>query len=208
MATEGILGRKIGMTQLFDKEGRVMAVTAIEAGPCTVTQVRTPEKDGYHAIQLGFGEAKRLSSPLKGHLKKLGSFRHLREFRLKGESPWKVGQQLDVSLFQPGDAVDVVGISKGKGFAGVVKRHHFAGGPKTHGQSDRHRAPGSIGSTTTPGRVLKGLRMAGHMGNRRTTVQNLIVVEADPVRSLLLVKGAVPGSKKGILIIKRSVKAK
>jgi len=200
----GILGRKIGMTQVFAKDGTVVAVTAIEAGPCTVVQVKTQAKDGYDAVQLGFGEAKRLNSPQTGHLKKLGLFPHLREFRVEDASTLALGQRIDVGIFKPGDMVDITGISKGRGFAGVVKRHHFAGGPKTHGQSDRHRAPGSIGSTTTPGRVFKGLRMAGHMGNQRVTVRHLKVVQADPDRNLLLVKGAVPGARKGLLAIRKS----
>jgi large subunit ribosomal protein L3 len=201
---QGIIGKKIGMGQLFADDGKAEALTAIEAGPCMVTQVKTEKKEGYNAAQLGFGESKRLNSPQKGHLKKLGSFRHLQEFRLDDAKKVKVGDKIDVSLFKEGDLVDVTGVSKGKGFAGVVKRHHFAGGPKTHGQSDRHRAPGSIGSTTSPGRVLKGMRMAGHMGNRRVTVRHLQVYKTDPERNLLLVRGAVPGAKNGLLIIKKA----
>lgn len=201
---QALIGRKIGMTQLFAEDGTVAAVTAIEAGPCVVIQIKIEAKEGYNAVQLGFGEKKKLNSPQKGHLKDLGAFQHLREFRGGDVSSLKVGERVDVSLFQPGDLVDVSGTSKGKGFAGVVKRHHFRGGPKTHGQSDRHRAPGSIGSTTTPGRVRKGMRMAGHMGNRRVTVRHLKVVKADPERNLLFVKGAVPGARTQILIIKKS----
>lgn len=204
----GIIGRKIGMTQAFREDGRVEAVTAVEAGPCVVTQIKTAAKEGYNAVQIGFGEAKRLNRPQKGHLKKLGKFKWLREFRVEDTSEIKVGQQVDAGLFEPGSLVDIVGISKGKGFAGVVKRHHFAGGPKTHGQSDRHRAPGSIGATTTPGRVFKGMRMAGHMGNERVTVRNLTIVEADPARNLLLVRGAVPGARKSLLIIRKSTTEK
>ena len=205
---QGIIGRKMGMTQIFKGDGTAHAVTAIEAGPCVVTQIKTAKNDGYDAVQLGFGYSKRLNSPQKGHLKKLGSFKHLREFQADDIESIQVGQRFDVSLFKEGDLVDVTGTSKGKGFAGVVKRHHFAGGPKTHGQSDRHRAPGSIGATTTPGRVFKGLRMAGHMGDERVTVRKLEVVKADPERNLLLVKGAVPGAKNGLLLIRRSVKGK
>src|SRR3972149_9846947 len=161
---QGIVGRKLGMTQIFRENGKMEAVTAIEAGPCAVTQVKTGAKEGYDAVQLGFGESKRLNSAEKGHLKDLGKFRYLREFRVDTAGDVKVGDRIDVSLFKEGDRIDVVGISKGKGFAGGVKRHHFKGGPKTHGQSDRHRHPGAIGSTTTPGHVLKGLRMSGHMG--------------------------------------------
>lgn len=205
---QGIIGKKLGMTQLFSDDGRVEAVTVIEAGPCVITQVKTAANEGYSAAQLGFGEAKKLKSPQKGHLKELGQFRYLREFRVDDTESIEVGQKVDVSLFQPGDLVDVTGVSKGKGFAGVVKRYHFAGGPKTHGQSDRHRAPGSIGATTSPGRVFKGTRMAGHMGNRRVTVQRLEVFEADPERNLLLVKGAVPGARNGLLIISKSAREK
>lgn len=200
---QGMIGRKIGMTQLFRDDGEVV-VTAIEAGPCVVTQVKTEAKDGYNAVQLGFGEAKRVNSPQKGHLKGTGQFRYLREFGVDDISSVRVGQRVDVDMFKPGDLVDVTGISKGKGFAGVVKRHHFAGGPKTHGQSDRHRAPGSVGATTFPGRVLKGTRMAGRMGNKRVTVRNLKVIEVDTARHLLLVKGAVPGSRKGLLLIRKA----
>jgi len=191
------------MTQLFRDDGEVV-VTAIEAGPCFVTQVKTEANDGYDAVQLGFGDAKRINSPQKGHLKGVGQLRYLREFDVDDISSVQVGQKIDVDMFKPGDLIDVTGVSKGKGFAGVVKRHHFAGGPKTHGQSDRHRAPGSIGATTSPGRVLKGTRMAGHMGNKRVTVRNLKVLDVDSARHLLLVKGAVPGSKKGLLLIEKA----
>jgi len=201
---QGIIGRKLGMGQLFTGNGETEAVTAIEAGPCVVTQVKTKAKEGYNAAQLGFGETKRLNSSQRGHLKKLGQFKYLQEFRVADTEAIKVGDKIDVSLFKEGDLVDITGISKGKGFAGVVKRHHFAGGPKTHGQSDRHRAPGAIGATTSPGRVLKGLRMAGHMGTSRVTARNLEVCKADPARNLLLVKGAVPGAKNGLLLIKKS----
>jgi large subunit ribosomal protein L3 len=199
----GILGKKLGMTQLY-KEGMEVVVTAIEAGPCFVVQVKTQEKDGYSAVQLGFEDIKRLNSPQKGHQKDIGQFKHLREFRLKKEDIIEKGMKVDVDIFKAGDVVDVIGVSKGKGFAGGVKRHHFSGGPKTHGQSDRHRAPGSIGSGTTPGRVLKGLRMAGHMGNERVTVRNLQVIDVDLENHLLLVKGAVPGFNKGLLMIKKA----
>lgn len=192
------------MAQVFGENGTVEAVTAIEAGPCFVTQIKRAEKEGYNAVQLGFGTAKRLNSPEKGHLKKVGLLQHLREFEVSDISTVEVGQKVDVSMFKPGDLVDVTGISKGKGFAGVVKRHHFAGGPKTHGQSDRLRAPGAVGSTTSPGRVLKNLRMAGHMGDERVTARHLKVVQADAQRNLLLVRGAVPGAKNGLLIIKKS----
>ena len=204
---QGIIGKKLGMTQIFRDNGKVAAVTAIEAA-CTVTQVKTVAKEGYNAAQLGFGAVKRLNSPQRGHLKGLEQFKYLREFRMDDIEAIEVGQKVDVSLFKSGDLVDITGVSKGKGFAGVVKRHHFAGGPKTHGQSDRHRAPGSIGATTSPGRVFKGMRMAGHMGNSQVTVQQLEVFEANPARNLLLVRGAVPGARNGLLLIKKSRRGK
>ena len=204
LTIKGIIGRKLGMTQIFRDNGKAEAVTAIEAGPCTVTQVKTAAKEGYNAVQLGFGEVKRLNSPQRGHLKELEQFRYLREFRVADIEGVQVGDKVDVSLFKTGDLVDVSGVSKGKGFAGVVKRYHFAGGPKTHGQSDRHRAPGSIGAGTSPGRVLKGKRLPGHMGNRKVTVRHLEVFEADPARNLLLIKGAVSGGSNGLLLIEKS----
>lgn len=187
---------------MFGEQGVAVPATVIEAGPCYVTQVRTAARDGYEAVQLGFETARRLSSAEKGHLKGLPALRTLREFKASDMAQVQVGQKVDVGLFKAGDIVDVTGSSKGRGFAGVVKRHGFRGGPKTHGQSDRHRAPGSVGSTTTPGRVLKGLRMAGRMGNQRVTVQNLAVLQVDPERNLLLVRGSVPGPKDGLLVIK------
>jgi len=203
----GIIGKKIGMTQLFQENGETVAVTAIQAGPAVVTQVRSRERDGYEAVQVGLVEKKvkesQLSSPERGHLRGLENVRFLREFRAADTSAIKRGDKVDVGFLKQGDLVNVVGISKGRGFAGVVKRHHFSGGPKTHGQTDRHRAPGSIGATTWPGRVLKGKRMAGHMGNRRVTARKLKVVQADPERNLLLVKGAVPGANGGLLVIEK-----
>lgn len=204
----GIIGRKLGMTQIFRDKGEVEAVTAIEAGPCAVIQVKTATKEGYNAVQLGFGATKRLKSPQRGHLKELGQFRYLREFRVDDAEGIQVGDTVNVSLFGEGDLVDITGLSKGKGFAGVVKRHGFAGGPKTHGQTDRHRHPGSIGSTTSPGRVWKGMRMAGRMGGERVTVCHLSVLKADLEHNLLLVKGAIPGNKNGLLLIKKSSKGK
>ena len=193
------------MTQVFRENGTMASVTAIQAGPCTVTQIRTPGRDGYSAVQLGFGEKRRLNKPEQGHLKGMDKlFRYLREISAQELGDVQVGQEVDVSLFSPGDLVVVTGTSKGRGFTGVVKRHGFAGGPKTHGQSDRQRAPGSIGSTTYPGRVLKGTRMAGHSGNARVTVKNLEVVQVDPERHLLLIKGAVPGASRGLLIIRKA----
>ena len=201
---KGLIGKKIGMTQIFDENGAVLPVTLIEAGPCYVTQVRLPEKEGYAAVQLGFSEVKpkRLTSGQLGHLKKneLPPLRFLREFRIKG-TEYKIGDKVTVEVFGVGEHVDVVGTSKGKGFAGVVKRYHFAGGPKTHGASDRLRAPGSNGATTTPGRVYKGSRRPGHMGHERVTSQGLKVVLVDAERNLLGVTGAVPGPKGGLVIV-------
>jgi len=207
MATrQGLLGRKVGMTQLTVESGEVVPVTLIEAGPCYATQVKTEAKDGYNAVQIGFGPAKRLTKPELGHLRDLPQLRHLHEVRTDDVDQYKVGELLDVSRFGAGDLVDVVGVSKGKGFAGAVKRHHFRGGPKTHGQSDRHRAVGSIGSGTTPGRVVKGLRGPGHMGHERVTVLNLKVEMIDPERNLLVVRGAVPGPTNGMLYIRSAAK--
>jgi large subunit ribosomal protein L3 len=207
---KGLIGMKVGMTQIFDDTGAAIPVTLIEAGPCYVTQVRLPERDGYSAVQLGFGEVKpkRLTGGQLGHLKRnnLPPLRFLRELREK-DPEVNEGDKLTVDLFSVGDHVDVVGTSKGKGFAGAVKRHHFRGGPKTHGQSDRQRAPGSRGSGTTPGRVYKGARGAGHMGDERVTVQNLGVVLVDPERNLLGLRGAVPGPKGGLIMIKAARKA-
>ena len=203
---KGLLGKKLGMTQIFDDRGEVIPVTIIEAGPCYITQKKTLEHDGYTAVQLGFEETKpaRVNKPERGHLAKnqLPSLRYLREFRVEDHSDLSEGQKLDASVFEVGDLVDVIGVSKGKGFAGVVKRHHFSGGPRTHGQSDRLRAPGAIGAGSTPGRIIKGLRMAGRMGDDRVTVQNLEIALVDPERNLLAVKGAVPGARDGLLIIR------
>ncbi len=261
----GLLGRKVGMTQVFGPNGAVIPVTVIEAGPCVVTQIKTVAQDGYEAVQIGFEQAhlKSATRPELGHLghklsllkaqrkrlqeyqqkhgkkssaedeektekkekqiaklqqvqenrqrrpgPELGPFKVLREVDMqKGASleGLELGKTFDASLFKVGESVDVVGTSKGKGFQGGVKRHGFSGGPKTHGQSDRHRAPGSIGSGTTPGRVLKGTRMAGHMGNARVTTKKLQVIQADPERNLLLVKGSVPGANGGLLMIKKHV---
>jgi large subunit ribosomal protein L3 len=262
-----LLGRKVGMTQVFGPNGTAIPVTIIEAGPCVITQVKTVAQDGYEAVQLGFEDAtlKNVSRPELGHLghslpllkgqrkslqthqqaqrteakaegeteadaakKKdtkqiqkllkiqtnrqrrpgpsLGPFKVLREVGLEDDTEGvELGAQIDVSLFRDGESVDIVGTTKGKGFQGGVKRHGFAGGPKTHGQSDRHRAPGSIGSGTTPGRVLKGTRMAGHMGNVRVTAKKLQVIQADPTRNLLVVKGSVPGANGSLVMIKKHV---
>ncbi len=206
---KGLIGKKIGMTQIFDEQGVAHPVTIIEAGPCYVTQVRMPESEGYSAVQLGFGEVhpKRLSGGELGHLKvkEIPPMRFLREFRTK-KLEVNIGDKVTVDAFAPGERVDVIGISKGKGFAGVVKRHHFSGQPKTHGASDRTRAPGSSGSTTTPGRVFKGKRRSGRMGNDRVTVQGLKVALVDAERNLLGVHGAVPGPKGGVVMIKEARK--
>jgi large subunit ribosomal protein L3 len=201
---KGLIGKKIGMTQIFDETGLALPVTLIEAGPCYVTQVRLPEKEGYAAVQLGFNEVppKRLTGGELGHLKtsELPPLRFLREFRLKN-SECKVGDKVTVDVFGVGERVDVIGTSKGKGFAGVVKKYHFKGHFKTHGTSDRVRAPGSSSSTTTPGRVYRGTRRAGQMGNERVTSQGLKVVFVDAERNLIGVHGAVPGPKGGLVMI-------
>lgn len=201
----GIIGRKTGMTHYFKGDGLVKGVTVIQAGPCFVTQIKTAKQDGYDAVQMGFGEVRRINSPEKGHLKNVGRFlKHLREFKHDPSESVDVGQKIDVSMFKEGDRVTVIGTSKGKGFAGGVKRHHFRGGPKTHGQSNRHRAPGSVGGTTFPGRVYKGKRMAGHLGNVQVTTKNLRVVQSDAERNILVLEGAVPGASNGLLVITKS----
>lgn len=235
---KGIIGKKLGMTQVFDEDGVAIPVTVIQAGPCWVTQVKTEQDDGYTAVQLGFeivaadeeDEQKRarkverrLPKPERGHLgllepsakhpvrkvlpNLLPPLRHLREFEMDNEDDVQAGQQVTVEeLFERGDRVDVIGTSKGKGFAGTIKRHHFHRQPKTHGASDRERAPGSVGSTTTPGRTQKGKRMAGRMGGDRVTSLNLEVVVVDPEHHLLAVRGSVPGAKGGLVMIRPSVK--
>jgi large subunit ribosomal protein L3 len=206
---KGLIGKKIGMTQIFDDTGRALPVTLIEAGPCYVTQVRLPGKDGYSAVQLGFDEVKpkRLTGGQLGHLKRntLPPLRFLREFRVKNPEVSE-GDTVTVALFSIGEFVDIVGTSKGRGFQGAVRRYHFKGGPKTHGASDRNRAPGSHGSTTTPGRVYKGVHGPGHMGNRRITSQNIKVVLVDAERNLIGVNGAVPGPKGCLVEIKETRK--
>lgn len=209
---KAILGKKVGMTQIFNEQGEAVPVTVIEAGPCYVTQVRTLEQDGYRAVQLGFDEvkARKLTGGEKGHLDRnnLPPLRYLREFPLRGDDQVEEGQRIVVDVFSVGDRVDVVGVSKGRGFAGGVKRYGFAGGPKTHGQSDRHRAPGSIGGTTGTSKVWKGQRMAGRMGNERVTAQNLRVELVDPERNLLAIRGSVPGARGGLVAIKRARKSR
>ena len=207
---KGLIGKKVGMTQIFDASGSAKPVTLIEAGPCYVTQVRLQERDGYRAVQLGFGESKprRMPGGELGHLKRnnLPPLRHLREFRIKQDEEVKEGDQVTVEVFAVGERVDIVAVSKGKGFQGAVKRHGFRGGPKTHGQSDRQRAPGSIGSTSTPGRVYMGTRGPGHMGSQRVTAQNLQVEWVDTERNLLGVNGSVPGPRGGLVVIKAARK--
>lgn len=220
---KSLLGKKIGMTQVIDEDGKVHPVTVIQAGPCYVTQIKTKGNDGYTAVQLGFEEVKesRLTNGQKGHLgilksKKKSSkakknanipaVRHLKEFRTRRIDEYKVGQVLTVEQFELGDRVDVVGKSKGRGFTGVVKRHGFGGGPKTHGQSDRWRAPGSIGATSTMARVIKGMKMAGRTGSDRVTSANIEVVRIDPERNLIAVRGSVPGSKGTLVTIRNAAK--
>ncbi|HLF36747.1 MAG TPA: 50S ribosomal protein L3 [Anaerolineales bacterium] len=202
---KGLIGRKLGMTQIFDDTGAAIPVTLIEAGPCVVTQIRRPASEGYAAVQLGFGVAKpkRLSGGQLGHLKRGASppLRYLREFRVKNVEEFHEGAELTVRVFEVGDRVDIVGISKGRGFAGVIRRHHFSRQPKTHGASDRERAPGSSSSTTTPGRVFKGKRGPGHMGSVRVSSQNLRVDLVDPERNLLGVRGSVPGATGDVVVI-------
>ena len=207
----GIIGRKVGMTQIFEDSGTAVPVTVIQAGPCPIVQLKTQEKDGYQAIQLGFGEQKenRTNSPKRGHLAKAGvdSAQVLREFRVESLEDVSVGNIVDASVFSEGELVDVTGTSKGRGFTGVVKRWKFAGGKKSHGGEQDLRRPGSIGASATPSRVFKGKRMAGRHGAKRHTVQNLPVIQADPERNLLVVKGAVPGPPNGLLLIRKASKA-
>ena len=209
MTVRELIGKKIGTTQVFRENGEADSVTAVHVGPCTVTQIKTVQRDGYESVQLGYEPVRRANKPQEGHLRRAGElFRYLHEVEADDLSEVQMGQEIDVSTFQPGDRVDASGLSKGRGFAGGVKRHNFHGGPKTHGQSDRHRAPGSIGAGTTPGRVLKGKKMAGHMGNARVTVRNLEVVASDPERNLLLLKGGVPGARNSLVFVRRSDRRK
>ena len=210
VVTKGILGRKLGMTQIFDDTSRAIPVTAIEAGPCRVAQIRTLERDGYSAIQLAFGEIReaKLNKPQLGHLKKAGlnGQRHLVELRVADASQFEVGQELKADVFEAGERADVIGTSKGKGFAGVMKRHGFHGAPASHGTERKHRTPGSIGAGTTPHHVFKGQKMAGRMGHERVTVLNLEIVRVDPERNLSLVNGAVPGPNGGIVVVRSAVR--
>jgi large subunit ribosomal protein L3 len=200
----GLIGRKVGVTQVFQGDGTMVAVSVLAIQPNTVTRLRTDERDGYTAVQLGTEESKKLSKPEAGQLKDLPKLATLREFRVTSVDGYEVGQQLAITdLFADGDLVDVTGVSKGKGFAGHIKRHHFHRGPKTHG-SDHHREPGSIGPGTTPGRVYKGLKMAGHMGDARATIKKVRVVRADADRNLLLVKGTLPGARGALILVKKA----
>jgi large subunit ribosomal protein L3 len=203
---KGILGEKLGMTQVFTDEGRALPVTVIKAGPCRVVQVKTPERDGYAAVQLAYGTARRATKPVAGQYKKadVEPARYLVELRT--DEAFEPGQEIRADVFQPGDRTDVVGVSKGKGFAGTMKRHGFGGLPASHGTERKHRSPGAIGACATPSRVFRGTRMAGQMGNQRVTVLNLEVVEADPERGLLLLRGAVPGANGSLVMVRSSVK--
>ena len=207
---KGILARKIGMTQVFDEDGHAVPVTLVEAGPCRVAQVKTTESDGYSAIQLAFGTPKRTNKPLAGHYAKAGvePGRHLVELRLDDVGEYSLGSEIKADVFEVGEIVDVVGVTKGKGFAGPMKRHNFKGLSASHGTQRKHRSPGSIGACATPARVFKGTRMAGHMGHRRVTTLNLRVIKADADRNLLLIRGAVPGPRGGLLMVRSSVRAR
>ena len=204
----GILGRKVGMTQVFDEEGKAVPVTVIEAGPCPIVEIRTPEKNSYSAVQLGFGEVKQgnVTKPVKGYFEKqsVAPKRWLREFRVENTTDYQVGQEITVSLFQNGEVVDVIGVSKGKGTAGVMKRYGFGGTPASHGHSVTHRHPGSIGCSSYPGKVIKGRRMAGHMGSERVTTKNLSVFAIDEENNLILIKGSVPGARDSLVMIRKT----
>jgi large subunit ribosomal protein L3 len=211
MAGKGILGRKLGMTQVFDADNRIVPVTIVEAGPCRVVQLRTPERDGYAAVQLAFGDVKaeRLTKPELGHLQAAGAppQKYLVELRVEDLANFEVGQVLNADVFAAGERVDVTGISKGRGFSGVMKRHNFSGQGASHGTHKKHRAPGAIGACATPARVFKGVRMAGQYGATKVTTLNLEVVEGDAERGLLLIKGSVPGPNGGVVFVRSAVKA-
>ena len=204
MTIAGLLGRKIGMTTYYHEDGTAESVTAVEVGPCVVTQVKTEARDGYEAVQLGFGSARRLNSPEAGHQDRSGRrFTHLQEFGVDDLSEFEVGQEIKADVFEVGEPIKVIGTSKGKGFSGVVRRWGFRGGPKTHGQSDRHRSPGSIGAGTSPGRVWPGKKMPGHYGVDRVTVKGLKIVATDPEKNVVLVRGPIPGANNGIVRIEK-----
>jgi large subunit ribosomal protein L3 len=210
MASKGILGKKLGMTQVWDADNRVVPVTVIKAGPCRVVQIKTPERDGYSALQLAFGDVKqsRVNKPELGHFAAAGvePGKHVAEMRVDDTSPYSVGQVIQADVFAAGEIVDVTGISKGKGFAGGMQRHNFAGQKASHGNHKKHRAPGSVGACATPARVLKGTRMAGQLGHQRVTTLNLEVVEGDAERGLLLVRGSIPGPAGGLVFVRSAVK--
>jgi large subunit ribosomal protein L3 len=199
----GMIGRKVGMTSVFAEDGTVVPVTVVTVEPNTVTAIRTAERDGYSAVQLGAGTARRLTKPRQGQLKDLPRVRDAREFRLDDTGDYELGQTVDVSVFEPGEKVHVTGVSKGKGFSGTIKRFHTRRGPETHG-SDSHRQPGSIGAGTYPGKVFKGTKLPGHMGHDRVTVKKLTVVRTDPERNLILIKGAVPGPRNALVIVRKA----
>ena len=205
---KGILGRKVGMTQIFDDAGHAHPVTLVEAGPCSVAQIKTPDTDGYSAIQLAFGPARRVNKPQAGHFAKAGieAGRYVVELRLDDVSGYEAGAEIKADVFEEGEAVDVIGVTKGKGFAGSMKRHNFKGLGAGHGTQKKHRSPGSIGACATPARVFKGTRMAGHMGHRRVTTLNLRILKADPERNLLLIRGAVPGPKGGLVMVRSAIR--
>ena len=204
----GILGRKVGMTQVFDENGKAVPVTVIEAGPCPIVEIRTPEKNSYSAVQLGFGEVKQgnVTKPVKGYFEKqsVAPKRWLREFRVENTTDYQVGQEITVSLFQNGEVVDVIGVSKGKGTPGRIERYGFGGTPASHGHSVTHRHPGSIGCSSYPGKVIKGRRMAGHMGSERVTTKNLSVFAIDEENNLILIKGSVPGARDSLVMIRKT----
>lgn len=206
----GVLGTKLGMTQVWDEDGNIVPVTVVQAGPCVVTQVRSQDVDGYDAVQIAYGaiDPRKVTKPLKGHFEKAGVTprRHLVELRTNDAAEYELGQEIDASIFEAGQKVDVVGTTKGKGNAGVMKRHGFAGVSASHGQHRNHRKPGSIGGASTPARVFKGMRMAGRMGGNRNSVQNLTVQSVDAEKNLVLIKGAVPGPKGGIVLVRSAVK--
>ena len=199
----GLIGRKVGMTQVFAEDGTMVPVSVVSVEPNTVTELRTLDRDGYTAVQVGAGTAKRTTKPRLGQLKDLPRVRHVREFRVDDVADFAVGQTLDLSIFSEGDVVSIIGTSKGKGFAGTIKRHHFSRGPETHG-SDSHRAPGSIGGGTYPGKVFKGTPMAGHMGHERVTVKSVTIVRCDTERNLLLLRGPVPGPRNGLILVRKA----
>ena len=205
---KGILGRKIGMTQIFDEGGRAVPVTVVEAGPCHVAQVKRPDKDGYSAIQMAFGQPRRTTKPKEGHFKKanVDPARYLVELRVDDSNEYELGAEIKADVFEPGETVDVIGVTKGKGFAGGMKRHNFGGLGASHGTERKHRSPGSVGAAATPSRVFKGTRMAGQLGNVRVTTLNLKVIKVDLERNLLMIRGAIPGPKGGLVMVRSAVR--